>query len=122
MPVRNTTDKVLVGGVIDGHNIWRGDLAAAFDKLEALREVSPNVSVATSTNLFHVPHDVDDEPELTDQLKSWLAFADQKVGQVEVLARGLSEGRAAIQAELDAASAALDDRHKRRRRARRRGA
>ena len=112
VPVRNTTDKVLVGGVIDGHNIWRGDLSAAFDKLEALREVSPNVSVATSTNLFHVPHDVDDEPELGDQLKSWLAFADQKVGQVEVLARGLSEGRAAIQSELDAASAALDDRHR----------
>ena len=111
VPKRTTTDKVLVGGVIDGHNIWRGDLAAAFDKLEALREVSPNVSVATSTNLFHVPHDVDDESELTDQLKSWLAFADQKVGQVEVLARGLSQGRAAIQAELDAASAALEDRH-----------
>ena len=37
------TDKVLVGGVIDGHNIWRGDLDAAFDKLEALRAVSPNV-------------------------------------------------------------------------------
>ena len=35
--------KTLVGGVIDGHNIWRGDLAAAFDKLEALRAVSPNV-------------------------------------------------------------------------------
>jgi 5-methyltetrahydropteroyltriglutamate--homocysteine methyltransferase len=112
VPKRPTTDKVLVGGVIDGHNIWRGDLSGAFDKLEALREVSPNVSVATSTNLFHVPHDIDDEPELTDQLKSWLAFADQKVGQVEVLARGLSEGRAAIQAELDAASAALDDRHR----------
>jgi 5-methyltetrahydropteroyltriglutamate--homocysteine methyltransferase len=111
VPKRPTTDKVLVGGVIDGHNIWRGDLSGAFDRLEALREVSPNVSVATSTNLFHVPHDIDDEPELTDQLKSWLAFADQKVGQVEVLARGLSEGRAAIQAELDAASAALDDRH-----------
>jgi len=111
VPVRTSTDKVLVGGVIDGHNIWRGDLSAAFDKLEALREVSPNVSVATSTNLFHVPHDVDDESELSDQLKSWLAFADQKVGQVEVLARGLSEGRAAIQAELAAASAALEDRH-----------
>ena len=111
VPTGPTTDKVLVGGVIDGHNIWRGDLSAAFDKLEALRAVSPNVAVATSTNLFHTPHDVDDEPDLTDQLKSWLAFADQKVAQVEILARGLREGKAAIQNELDAASAALDDRH-----------
>jgi 5-methyltetrahydropteroyltriglutamate--homocysteine methyltransferase len=111
VPTGTTTDKVLVGGVIDGHNIWRGDLAAAFGKLEALGAVSSRVAVATSTNLFHTPHDVADEPELGDQLKSWLAFADQKVAQVEVLARGVREGRAAIQAELDAATAALDDRH-----------
>ena len=111
VPTGPATDKVLVGGVIDGHNIWRGDLEAAFAKLEALRAVSPNVSVATSTNLFHTPHDVEDEPELSSQLKSWLAFADQKVAQVEVLARGLRDGKAAIQSELDAASTALDDRH-----------
>ncbi len=110
VPIGHTTNTVLVGGVIDGHNIWRGDLSGAFDKLEALREVAPQVAVATSTNLFHTPHDVDDEPELDARLRSWLAFADQKVAQVAVLARGLTEGRAAIQDELDAASAALDDR------------
>jgi 5-methyltetrahydropteroyltriglutamate--homocysteine methyltransferase len=102
--------KTLVGGVIDGHNIWRGDLGGAFDTLEALRGLSPKVAVSSSTSLFHTPHDVDDEPLLGAQLKSWLAFADQKVGEVATLATGLTEGRAAIQAELDAASAALDDR------------
>jgi 5-methyltetrahydropteroyltriglutamate--homocysteine methyltransferase len=111
VPTGPATDKVLVGGVIDGHNIWRGDLEAAFAKLETLRAASPRVAVATSTNLFHTPHDVDDEPELSAQLKSWLAFADQKVAQVEILARGLRDGKAAIQAELDAASGALKDRH-----------
>ncbi|MFC5501382.1 5-methyltetrahydropteroyltriglutamate--homocysteine S-methyltransferase [Lysinimonas soli] len=110
VPTAPATDKVLVGGVIDGHNIWRGDLAAAFDKLEALRLVSPNVAVGTSTSLFHTPHTVADEPGLPAQLKSWLAFADEKVAQVAVLARGLRDGRAAIQSELDAASAALEDR------------
>ncbi|MEO8094229.1 MAG: 5-methyltetrahydropteroyltriglutamate--homocysteine S-methyltransferase [Pseudolysinimonas sp.] len=104
-------DKILVGGVIDGHNIWRGDLSGAFDKLQALGKLAPQVTVGTSTNLFHTPHDVDDEPELDARLKSWLAFADQKVGQVEVLARGLRDGRDAIAAELDAATAALADRH-----------
>lgn len=112
LPSGVSTDKVLVGGVIDGHNVWRGDLAAAFASLESLRRLSPNVAVSTSTSLFHVPHDVDDEPLLGEQLKSWLAFADQKVVQVATLARGLTEGKGAIQAELDAASAALDDRHR----------
>jgi len=112
LPSGISTDKVLVGGVIDGHNIWRGDLAAAFSSLESLRGVTANVAVASSTSLFHTPHDVDDEPLLGDQLTSWLAFADQKVGQVATLAKGLSEGKAAIQAELDAATTALDDRHR----------
>ena len=102
--------KTLVGGVIDGHNIWRGDLAAAFAKLELLRELSPHVSVATSTSLLHVPHDVADEPRLDPRLRSWLAFADQKVGQVVTLARGLAVGRAAVASELGAASVALADR------------
>jgi 5-methyltetrahydropteroyltriglutamate--homocysteine methyltransferase len=111
LPASFTTDKVLVGGVIDGHNIWRGDLAAAWEKLEALKAASPNVAVSSSTSLFHTPHDVEDEPELDPRLKTWLAFADQKVGQVATLAAGLDHGKAKIQAELDAATAALADRH-----------
>ncbi len=101
------TSKTIVGGVIDGHNIWRGDLAVAFEKLAA----AGATAVSSSTSLFHTPHDIDDEPLLDDRLKSWLAFADQKVGQIAVLARGLVEGKDAIQGELDAASAALVDRH-----------
>jgi 5-methyltetrahydropteroyltriglutamate--homocysteine methyltransferase len=99
--------KTLVAGVIDGHNIWRGDLAAAFEILGRVSALSPTVSVSTSTSLLHVPHDVDDETSLGADLVSWLAFADQKVGQVATLARGLVDGADAVQAELDAASAAL---------------
>lgn len=103
--------KTLVGGVIDGHNIWRGDLDAAFAKLEALRGLgAAALSASTSTSLLHVPHDVDDETALDARLVSWLAFADQKVGQVVTLAQGLERGRDAIAAELEAASAALADR------------
>ncbi|MGM7668115.1 5-methyltetrahydropteroyltriglutamate--homocysteine S-methyltransferase [Microbacterium sp. A93] len=109
--VEGLADKVLVGGVIDGHNIWRGDLAGAFDKLEALGALgAAQVAASTSTSLLHVPHDVTDESKLDERLASWLAFADQKVEQVVALARGLGSGREAIQAELDAASAALADR------------
>ena len=82
--------KTLVGGVIDGHNIWRGDLEAAL-RTSSTRcwRSSPDVAVGTSTSLLHVPHDVDDEPALAEQLTIWLAFADQKVGQVATLATGL---------------------------------
>lgn len=103
------TEKTVVAGVIDGHNIWRGDLAAAFARAEAATTLSPKVAVSSSTSLLHVPHDVADESSL-GQLSNWLAFADQKVGQIATLARGLSDGKATIQAELDEASAALAER------------
>ena len=99
--------KTIVGGVIDGHNIWRGDLEAAFGTLTELLVLSPEVAVSTSTSLLHLPHDVDDETLLTEAITSWLAFADQKVGQVATLATGLAGGHEAIHGQLSAASAAL---------------
>jgi 5-methyltetrahydropteroyltriglutamate--homocysteine methyltransferase len=106
-PTFDANGTTIVGGVIDGHNIWRGDLAGAFEKLAAVGATS----VSSSTSLFHTPHDVNDEPHLDDRLKSWLAFADQKVAQIATLGRGLTQGAAAIQNDLDAATAALADRH-----------
>lgn len=103
-------DKTLVAGVIDGHNIWRGDLRAAFEKAKQLEHLSSRVSVSTSTSLLHVPHDVTDEPDLDARLVSWLAFADQKVHQVAVIARGLTDGEEAIANEVHAATEALVDR------------
>ncbi|WP_347344480.1 5-methyltetrahydropteroyltriglutamate--homocysteine S-methyltransferase [Microbacterium sp.] len=103
--------KTLVGGVVDGRNIWRGDLAAAWAKLEALQGLgAAAVAAGTSTSLQHVPHDLADEPDLDPRLSSWLAFADQKTQQVVTLARGLADGAGAIADEVAAASAALADR------------
>ncbi|MEB0286594.1 MULTISPECIES: 5-methyltetrahydropteroyltriglutamate--homocysteine S-methyltransferase [Cryobacterium] len=99
--------KTLVAGVIDGHNIWRGDLADAFAQVTGAGALSPRIAVSTSTSLQHVPHTVADETALGAELVSWLAFADEKVGQVVTLARGLADGREAISAELDAATGAL---------------
>ncbi|MFD6055079.1 5-methyltetrahydropteroyltriglutamate--homocysteine S-methyltransferase [Agromyces sp. NPDC060279] len=103
-------DKTLVAGVVDGRNIWRGDLAAAFDRAAALDGLAGSLAISTSTSLQHVPHDLADEQRLDPRLVSWLAFADQKVAQVATLARGLADGRQAIETELAEASAALVDR------------
>jgi len=92
--------KVLVGGVIDGRNIWRGSLAGAQEKLEQLRSVSDTVAVSTSTSLFHVPHSVSEESTLSEDLRSWLAFADEKIGQVVTLGAGLTQGWDSISVEV----------------------
>ena len=100
----------LVAGVVDGRNIWRTYLRAAFEKAESLQAAGIATVVGTSNNLQHVPHDVNDESKLDARLKSWLAFADQKIEQVAILARGLAEGAAAIEADLAEVDRVLADR------------
>ncbi|MDM7830232.1 5-methyltetrahydropteroyltriglutamate--homocysteine S-methyltransferase [Cellulomonas edaphi] len=103
--------KTLVAGVIDGHNIWRADLDAKLAILERLENLgAAAVTVGTSTSLFHVPHTTADEPNLDATLKTWLAFADEKVREVVVLAEGLTEGREAIHEQLLEASDAVNSR------------
>ena len=97
----------LVAGVVNGRNVWRADVRAALKALEALPGASEGaVSVASSTSLQHVPHDLALE-DPTEVPVDGLAFADQKVAEIALLARGLAEGEAAVEPELKAADEAL---------------
>jgi 5-methyltetrahydropteroyltriglutamate--homocysteine methyltransferase len=93
----------LVAGVVDGHNIWRNDLAASAAKIAELRKSVARLAVSTSTSTQHVPHDVDEEVQLSAQLRSWLAFADQKAAEVVTLA-GLLTDPDAVQPAIDEAT------------------
>ena len=104
-------DTTLVAGLVDGHNIWKADLARAATTLSILTGSVGRVSVATSTSLQHVPHSVEDEPQLKGELRSWLAFADQKVGEVVTLSRLVDNSPAgSIDAAIADASAVLASR------------
>ena len=94
-------DTQFVAGVVDGRNVWRTNLRPAFDTLRELVDAGVAVSAATSVSLQHVPHDVRDETRLDPQLVSWLAFADQKIHQTVLLARGLEGGAEVIAEDLD---------------------
>jgi 5-methyltetrahydropteroyltriglutamate--homocysteine methyltransferase len=101
--------RVLSVGVIDGRNVWKTDLAAALGRLEEAMERAGagQLWVAPSCSLLHVPLDLALEGRLDAELKSWLAFAVQKLGEVAVLVRALREGREAVRAELEANARAL---------------
>ncbi|MDH2444834.1 5-methyltetrahydropteroyltriglutamate--homocysteine S-methyltransferase [Amnibacterium sp. CER49] len=92
--------KTLVAGVVDGRNVWRADLAVALDRLDAVAPLARRLVVSTAASLLHVPHDVDDEPDLPAPLRRRLAFADQKVREVALLARAVERGRASIAEDL----------------------
>ncbi|XP_056171230.1 5-methyltetrahydropteroyltriglutamate--homocysteine methyltransferase-like [Syzygium oleosum] len=86
------TGKYLFAGVVDGRNIWANDLAGSLSTLHALKSIvgKDKLVVSTSCSLLHTPVDLDNETELDEEIKSWLAFAVQKVIEVNALANALA--------------------------------
>jgi 5-methyltetrahydropteroyltriglutamate--homocysteine methyltransferase len=108
-------DQWLFAGIVDGRNVWINHLEHSLDALEGLRSRTGQLVVSTSCSLLHTPIDLDAEPaggdaDLDDEMRSWMAFAVQKVGEVATLAKGLADGRPAIADELDANDRAHDSR------------
>ncbi|MGM0632353.1 MAG: 5-methyltetrahydropteroyltriglutamate--homocysteine S-methyltransferase, partial [Pseudomonadota bacterium] len=93
--------KVLSVGIVDGRNIWRNHLQHSLEQLEvAHRRIGDRLWLAPSCSLLHVPVDLDGETTLDPTLKSWLAFAVQKTGEVVILGRLL--GGTATDADREA--------------------
>ena len=103
-------DKLLLAGVVDGRNVWRTDLEAALATLGTLTGSAAALAVSTSCSLLHVPYTVSaetaPEPAGAEGVRAWLAFAEEKVAEVVVLSRALTEGRPVVAAEF-AQSAAV---------------
>ena len=98
-------------GLVDGRNIWRTDLdaarALAATAVDALG--AGNVTIASSCSLLHSPYDAARETELDPRLRGWLAFADEKVAELRLLADALNDP-AAADGLLAANRAAIGDR------------
>lgn len=103
------TNTVLSLGVINGRNIWKTDLTSLLDWLEPLAQrLGDRLWIAPSCSLLHVPVDLGSEQKLDNEIKSCLAFAKQKLGELIVLACALNRGRDAVKAELDANRLAIE--------------
>ncbi len=102
------SDKVLSVGCIDGRNVWRADLDAVLDRLEPVwARLRERLWLAPSCSLLHVPLDLDLETGLEGEIKSWLAFARQKLDELAVLKQALTAGRQAVETQLQEARTAL---------------
>ena len=104
-------ERIISLGVVNGRNIWKTNLEATLDWLEPLAEkLGERLWIAPSCSLLHVPVDLESEHKLDAEIRSWLAFAAQKLGEVSVLATALAQGRAAVAPELAANRAAVASR------------
>ena len=96
-------------GVIDGRNIWRANLDKALAHIEVAIAARGRdaLQIAPSCSLIHSPVDLDLEQKLDAELKSWLAYARQKLLEVATLKTAANRGKlAAPQAFSESAAAA----------------
>ncbi|RCS54433.1 5-methyltetrahydropteroyltriglutamate--homocysteine S-methyltransferase [Bremerella cremea] len=99
-------------GLIDGRNVWRTDLTKALAQAETAAEAigSDRLLIAPSCSLLHSPVDLAAETEIDDEVKSWLAFARQKLDEITTITTALNSGRAAVAETLALNAGALETR------------
>lgn len=106
-------DKVLSLGVIDGRNLWRTNLSKALSVLHPARAALGNrLWISASCSLLHVPTDLQLEKKLDPAIRAWMAFAVQKLDELQLLKRALVEGEAAVWRDLHQASSAIESRRR----------
>jgi 5-methyltetrahydropteroyltriglutamate--homocysteine methyltransferase len=103
---------ILSLGVIDGRNVWRADLDAAFAKIQqaVFALGSERVQIAPSCSLMFSPHDLDLEQGFDDELHSWLAFARQKLQELAVLEQAINHGINSVTESFSASRRAMKSR------------
>ncbi|KAB8037059.1 5-methyltetrahydropteroyltriglutamate--homocysteine S-methyltransferase [Silvanigrella paludirubra] len=86
-----SVDKVLSVGVINGRNIWKSDLFKIESNLNYLKNLfGENLWISASCSLLHSPVDLDSEHNIDPEIKNWLAFAKQKIQEISLVSKILS--------------------------------
>ncbi|NRF25749.1 5-methyltetrahydropteroyltriglutamate--homocysteine S-methyltransferase [Vibrio coralliilyticus] len=89
---------ILSAGVVNGRNVWRADLSTQLELLQPVKQqLGDRLWVASSCSLLHSPVDLELEPALSEEVRSWFAFAKQKVHEVALLGKALDGNQQAIQ-------------------------
>ncbi|MEO6989413.1 MAG: 5-methyltetrahydropteroyltriglutamate--homocysteine S-methyltransferase, partial [Aquihabitans sp.] len=91
-------------GLVDGRNLWRSDLDPLVTKAKAVvdRIGTEAVHLAPSCSLLHLPVDLSTETELDPELRSWMAFANERLDEIRVLAAAVDGREAEVANELTA--------------------
>jgi 5-methyltetrahydropteroyltriglutamate--homocysteine methyltransferase len=100
-------------GVVDGRNIWKTNLDGALATVETAIAAlgTDRVLIAPSCSLLHSPVDLAiEETTLDAEMRSWMAFARQKVSEIATLSSAVNAGRASVQAALAKNTKAMESR------------
>ena len=100
-------EKILSLGMVSGRNIWRNDYGHSLEMIgQAVSSLgTERVWLAPSCSLLHVPFSLSFEQKLRPEIKSWLAFAEEKLvelAEIRLAYEGGTELLAKNRALLDA--------------------
>lgn len=79
-------------GLVDGRNIWRNDFDRSLEILSRANLPAERLLIGPSSSLLHVPASLRTESAMDAELKSWLAFAEEKLSEIAALARQAGGG------------------------------
>ncbi len=101
--------KKVIAGIIDGRNIWINNIDESLELLNKIASIvgKENIAVGTSCSLLHVPYTLEYETKLNSDVKSWMAYAKEKLQELVILDKLFFEGEEALtekQKELLAAN------------------
>ncbi|HEY8942971.1 MAG TPA: 5-methyltetrahydropteroyltriglutamate--homocysteine S-methyltransferase, partial [Polyangiaceae bacterium] len=85
------TEKILSLGVVDGRNIWRNDYSKSLEVIQqAVAKLGEDrVWIAPSCSLLHTPFSLRYEQKLNPEIKSWLAFSEEKLVELAELRKAI---------------------------------
>lgn len=91
-------------GVVDGRNIWKNDYTRSLVLIQKAISVlgAHRIVLAPSCSLLHVPCDLDYETAISPEIKNWMAFAKQKLEEVQALREIIQGNLALLTANEDA--------------------
>jgi len=101
------SNKTLSLGVINGRNIWKSDLTQIIDQI---KDVKGDFIISSSCPLLHTPYDLDLERKVPENIKKWLAFAKQKLQEINILKQNINHGEA--KSDLTDNKACIEERKK----------
>ncbi|MFL6561390.1 MAG: 5-methyltetrahydropteroyltriglutamate--homocysteine S-methyltransferase, partial [Bacillus sp. (in: firmicutes)] len=104
-------DKVLGVGLIDGRNIWRSHLTNKSNLVNIITGMVPKerLWLQPSSSLLHVPVTVSQEPNLTPLIQEALAFADEKLDEIQSLVKRAGQGEKEVREAFIHSEKAIND-------------
>jgi 5-methyltetrahydropteroyltriglutamate--homocysteine methyltransferase len=85
-------NKILIAGLVDGKNIWKDSIVEVAEKIKKILNESEakEVWISNAAPLFHLPYTVEVEEKLDPSIKERLAFAIEKIKEINFVRAYLS--------------------------------